>query len=154
MPRYERVTDWHMQQLAENMRPEEVAEVWASHGEKPLPAIRRSVARSLDVFATMSDDDKLLLITGCAPLSWLGGEGSPWLLTTTELPKQPRILLKQTKVFMDKWRQEYGTLINWVDARYEASLRWAKWAGFTVYPAEPFGYLGLPFHKIEIKRDE
>lgn len=153
MHRFERVTEWHIKELAEKMRPEEVDEVYASNGDTPEEAVRRSVARSVDVFATM-EDDRLMSITGCAPYSWISDRGSPWLLTTVNMKKSPRHLLRHTQVFLGKWRREYGTLINFVDARYEQSLRWAKWAGFTIHPAEPFGFLGLPFHKIEIKRED
>lgn len=149
---FEEVTEEHILNLAENMRPEEVDEVYASHGQAPEEAIRRCIERSLDVFATF-EDDRLMSITGCAPRSWLSDLGSPWLLTSVEMPKSPRHLLRHTHTFLNKWRKEYGTLINFVDARYEASLRWARWAGFTVHDPEPFGYLQLPFHMISIRRE-
>lgn len=152
MHSFELVTEAHIQELAENMRPEEVDEVYASHGQSPLEAATRCVERSTEAYTTL-EDGRVMSITGCAPRSWMSGIGSPWLLTTNNMKKSPRHLLRHTSHFLNKWRNEYDVLINFVDARYEGSLRWAKWAGFTVHPAEPFGYLGLPFHMIEIRRE-
>lgn len=148
----ERTTILHIAKLIKDMRDEEIAEIWASHGVRPEDIILYLTESSRDV-STVLYKGKVLCITGIVPFSLISDVASPWLLTTNEMKKYPRILLKGTKFFLDKWKKEYRILENQVDARYTASLRWAKWAGFTIYDAEPYGYLQLPFHRIQIRRD-
>ena len=145
----------HVLQLAENMREEEIREIYAASGEGPYSAISQALQVSEEAHAAVDDDGTLLAITGVIPWSglWVRTTAVPWLLTTQALPSRPRNLLRGTKIFVDKWKDTFPVLFNHVDARYEQSVRWAKWAGFTVHPAVPYGFLGLPFHKIEIRND-
>lgn len=144
------ITDDDCHLLAANMRSEEVAEVWASSGRNPYEAVRTSLDRSWDAF-TAWQDDKLLCMSGVYRASPVSNRGCPWLLTTNDMKANPRALLHYSKQAVTGWLDEFLILTQMVDARYEQSVRWAKWVGFTVYPPEPFGPLDLPFHRIEIR---
>lgn len=155
MFRLEKAERIHCDLLVENLRDEEWDELWASHGQPAWDVVPVTLALSDEAFA-IYDDDILLGITGVVPYfknHMTNGMGSPWLLTTKEMPKRPRILLPWTKVFLEKWSQEYRCLYNYVDARYKASLRWAKWSGFEVDPVPTLrGPFNMPFHKITFQR--
>lgn len=139
-------------ELVENMREEEVAEVWAAAKFTPKDAIEWSLNRAHEAACAVYDD-KLLCIFGVSARSLMSDVASPWLLTTNENKNRPRHLLKWTKLVVKRWSTMWPVLENYVDNRYDASLRWAKWAGFTVHDPQPYGPFGLPFNKIEIRRD-
>jgi hypothetical protein len=42
-------------------------------------------------------------------------------------------------------------LENFIDARYEAAVRWAKWLGFDVGAPVPYGPAGMPFHPARLE---
>ena len=155
MFRFEKAERIHCDMLVENLRDEEWDELWASHGKSAWDAVPITLHLSDEAFAAF-EDDTLLCLTGVVPYfknHLTSGVGSPWLLTTKELPKRPRRLLQWTKVFIDKWSDEYRYLINYVDARYTQSLRWAKWAGFEISPEPiPYGPFDMPFHEIKYMR--
>lgn len=148
----EAVTEEHIMELVDNIRDEEREEIYASDGVSPQEAISSCLSRSYTATA-FNKDNTLLGIFGCGRHSLLSSVASPWLLTTKFAPYHPRELITWPKVFIKKWSNENDILVNFVDARYEQSVRWAKKMGFTVYPAEPHGFLQLPFHRIEIRRD-
>lgn len=145
------VVDEHVQELAETMRSEEVQEVFAGYGASPEQALRACLANAEEAVTVLSDG-VVLAILGVSPMSLLSRIASPWMLTSEASREHARVYIKYTKQYINRWAEQYH-LINFIDARYEASVRWAKWAGFTVHPPEPFGHLDMPFHKIEIRRD-
>lgn len=150
MLNFSRTNAADIEYLAANLRQEEVREIWASHLQTPEELLPGLVERSFDVY-TAHNKDTIVAITGVTPLSLVGGWASPWLLTADTLVGHPRLLLIGTRIMLDKWKSDYVLLENHVDARYEQSIRWAKWAGFTVHEPQPYGPLGLPFHRIEIR---
>lgn len=140
-------TETEIMLLAENPRPEEVEEVWASHNHDIQEAVRAGLRRSADAIGVYRDN-VFQGIVGVVPISFMGDYASPWMLTTKDVSKHPRILLGYTKKVISHWHKRWPVLENWIDARYEASIRWAKWAGFTVYEAQPYGVEQLPFHRV------
>lgn len=143
------------QQLAENLHPQEELEVRRFSGRNPVQAIERSVRMSAEAVSIWSPAGQLLGITGVQPFTLLGGAASPWLLNTSGMRRHPRQLLVGTKILLKRWRSQYRLLVNYIDADYEEALRWARWAGFTVFDACPrHGVSGAPmFCRIEMKGD-
>lgn len=136
-------------------REEDRVEAEASHNMTLYEAAKYSTEMSTHAHAVYKSDginDKLLCITGVVPYSPISDKASPWLLTTKLMKKYPRDLLKWTKIFLNEWKEQWNVLENYVDSEYEQALRWAKWSGFTVYPAEPYGENGRMFNKIRIER--
>lgn len=81
----------------------------------------------------------------------LAGQGSPWLLGTTLLDQLPGHLTRSAKTYLSQMQDQYPHLMNYVDARNVRSVRWLRRIGFTVHPAAPYGFAGLPFHLFEMK---
>lgn len=139
------------ERLAPNLRPEDEAEVLASHGWSPSEALCMSLAATPEPWALLVDGEPVGM-WGVEPISIGAGIGVPWLLGAPGL-------VADREFFWDLCRQEvacmldtYRVLFNFVDARYEKSLRWAKKLGFRVDEPRPFGPSGAPFCAIAIAR--
>lgn len=135
--------------LAENMRTSDVAEVRAC-GHEPLEAVQRSVAHSLLCWSAFADGE-LACILGCAPISIVSGIGSPWMLGTPVLDAQSRVLVRLTPRYIAEMLKAFPHLVNHVHAHNHTSKRWLRRIGFTLGEAAPFGALGEPFHRFEMR---
>ena len=136
--------------LAANLREQDLAETRAYGHAEPLPGLRRSVAHSMLCWSGFVNGE-LACILGAAPLSVLGGIGSPWMMGTSVLDAHSRVLVRETPGYISKMLKAFPHLVNHVHAENTTSVRWLKRLGFTLHPAEPFGALGEPFHKFEMK---
>lgn len=145
-------TPAHAIAMAPRLRPADVAEVRASSGRTPRDALLASLRRSTQAWTGFVDDAPAC-IWGVGPLSLACGRGCPWLLGTAQVEQHPREFLRQSRVFLREMLATYGELENVVDARNRRSLRWLAWLGFTIAPAKPHGFLGLPFHAFRMRRD-
>ncbi len=137
----------HVSAVAATMRPEDAAEVLASCGFDPLRALRESVQVS-DAAWTLLLDGQPAAVFGAVGVA--SGCGVVWMLTSTMVDRHPIAFLRLCRPVVEALLMHYGLLFNYVDARYEVALRWARWLGFTVSEPEPFGVAGLPFCRIEM----
>lgn len=149
-------TEAHARALAPLMRPEDAAEVKASGGYEPLAALLDAVSMSERPLALLFDGE-VAAIWGVVPLpapTFLGESRTAvvWLLTGAAVERHPLAFLKLCRPALRMLLDRYPTLINAIDERYTVAVRWAKWLGFDVWPALPFGVDGLPFHFITISR--
>jgi len=152
MTRFETVTATleHALYVGERLRAAEVAEVWAMSKLSPLEAARRSFARSEYAWAWRVNGEPAA-IWGVGSASLLGEIGCPWLLTSDLVDRYPISFLRRCGRTLHDVRATYQVLENWVDARHAVCLKWLLWMGFTVHPAAPFGVLGLPFNRVELR---
>ncbi len=140
----------HAELLAPTLRPEDAAEVWASDGLAPLPALTRCLALSSEAYLGTVDGEPAALF-GVRRLSLTSRAGTPWLLTGAAVETRPKAFLRASRGVLETWRQDYDWLGNWVDARHLKAKRWLGWLGFTLHPARPYGVLGLPFHPFDME---
>lgn len=136
--------------LAHNLRASDLAEIRAYGHTDPLHQLTRSAAHSMLCWTAFIDGE-VAAILGVAPLSVIGGIGSPWMMGTPVLDAHSRILVRQTPHYIAQMLRAFPYLVNHVHAQNTTSVRWLRRLGFTVHPAEPFGALGEPFHKFEMK---
>ena len=81
-------------------------------------------------------------------------DGTPWLLGSQEQRKHVKTLLRASRAWMEEQKQIYPRLSNFVDADYPEAIRWLKWLGFDILPAEPIGNRGAMLHKVQwVKED-
>jgi len=135
--------------LAAAMRPADLAEVRAC-GHGPLEAARRSVAQSVLCWSAFADGE-LACILGVAPISLVSGIGSPWMLGTPTLDAHHRVLVRLTPRYIATMLKAFPHLVNHVHAANTTSVRWLRRIGFTLAAPAPFGALGEPFHRFEMK---
>lgn len=145
------VSEDHIRDTASNMRDGDRKECLDILGLSPYNAVKQSVLQSEEAYTGWRDG--ILGIIGVVPPSLLGDTAQPWMLTTNQLTKSPRVILKFTKPFIKRWLERYPRLVNYVDAEYTAALRWAKWSGFTIHEPAPYGANNILCCKIEIRRD-
>jgi len=138
------------EQLAQNLRASDEAEVRAYGHNDPTLACQRSVARSMLCW-TAFVDGQLAAILGVAPLSVVSGLGSPWMLGTPVLDASSRILVRKTPEYIAQMLKAFPHLVNFVHAENTTSVRWLRRLGFTVHEAQAFGALGEPFHPFEMR---
>lgn len=143
----------HAQAIADNMRADDRAEIYATSLMTPMQALVASMERTPEPL-TGTVDNRPVCMFGVGPAVVLGNIGVPWLLATDELPQHWRTFLPLSQRYIANVIKDYSVLTNFVDARNSVSIRWLKWLGFDIMESVPFGPLGLPFHKFELRQKE
>lgn len=136
--------------LIANLRDSDRAECLAYGGADIAVGIASSVNRSLLCWSGFIDGE-LAAILGVAPIDTLGGVGSPWMLGTPVLDQHSRVLVQTVPVYIGRMLKAFPHLVNFVHTENVTSVRWLRRLGFTVHAAQPFGALGAPFHKFEMR---
>ena len=145
----EPVTAAHVLELSRAMRPEGIAEL-AACGVEPLAALDSSVRMSIAAWAALADG-KVAAIYGVVPFEQ-PGQGCVWMISGSVFVTYARHFVKIAPAVLDTLLEQVGELINFVDARYGAALRFVRWLGFDIGPAEPRGPHGLLFHPVVVRR--
>lgn len=78
--------------------------------------------------------------------------GVPWLISTRHVERFPRAFLQVCKPEVAEMLTRHPLLLNYVDARNQAAIRWLRWLGFTFCEPEPYGPDGHPFHCFWMRR--
>lgn len=131
--------------MMDRLRPEEVAEVWASHHYTPRQALEASWENSTGKM-TFLYKGEVVGMFGVVPESLLSDRALVWLLTTDLIYKMKIAFLRASKKFIPAIMSRYGHLHNFVDARNVQCLKWLAWAGALIYPPELGGAEKIPFH--------
>ncbi|HVJ40147.1 MAG TPA: hypothetical protein VM639_01570 [Dongiaceae bacterium] len=140
----------HVDRMAGIMRESDRQEVWAAAGLTPSAGLEISLASSLYAWTWLIDDIPACMF-GIGSESLLSGVGMPWLLSADPVDRHRLAFLKYYRPFLARMRADFPLLVNWVDARYAAAIRWLGWMGFTLYPAAPYGPFGMPHHRFEMR---
>jgi len=139
----------HLEEVARNMRLADQNEIWASHRVTPEAAIDH-LRVSRDTRAGLADGQPVCIF-GIDRVSVLSMVGHPWLLGTEGLHRHGIAFLRRNKEYLDEAKEGFEFLYNYVDARNVASIAWLRWLGFEVKDAEPYGWLGMPFHRFQME---
>lgn len=134
--------------IAAAMRPEDRAEVLASHGHAPDEALTRAWLASRWAYTVHAAEGPLGMF-GVAD----GDVASPWFLAAERLmPVYGLEFARRSRDVARQMQESFTSLENWVDARNLVSIRWLRWLGFTIHPATPYGVARLPFHRFTWSR--
>lgn len=137
--------------LERDLRPADVAELDAAQGRPIGDVVVESYMQSPEVWAWWSDDDELIAVFGYVPLGpILTTMAAPWMLGTPLVERHAGALIRSTRHYVAAWRERYPLLVNFVDARNTASIRYLRRVGFTLDEPAPFGAAGLPFHRFHM----
>jgi hypothetical protein len=137
--------------MAERFHPDHALEVMASGLYTPAAALAVSLEAPGDITALVVRG-RVDAVFGCAPMETVPGGGIVWLLATDAVRKYRELMFRAGPVVIAHYLEQFVAITNFVDARFTAALRWAKFLGFEILPAKPHGKLGLPFHQIILKR--
>ena len=144
-------TEELVQKIADNMRKEDVAEVWASHHHLPYDALMGGWEVS-DYNTVVLVDGEPICMFGLAKGDLLSGSGVVWLLGCDLAKKHKRVFLKISKPIIDEMLTICPRLSNMVHAKNKASIRWLKWLGFTIEEPVPHGPDKELFHYFHLER--
>jgi hypothetical protein len=132
--------------VAAHCRDADRAEFLAASGRTPEEVVRDGLADSVMAFTGWAGEDPVCVF-GVATWSLVAGVGIPWMVGTDQLPRHSRALLRTSRPAVELMHARFPELVNYVDARNVAAIRWLRWLGFKVEPAAPYGVAGLPFHR-------
>ena len=132
-----------------HLREADLRECLAYGKPDVLAGIRESMSGSHICWSAWRDTE-LLAVFGVAPLSFLTGVGSPWMLGTDALDRHPRILSRVTKPYLTHMLGIYPHLLNFVHIDNARSIRWLKRLGFSFSAPQPYGLRGQMFHRFEM----
>ena len=137
--------------VLKNLSPEIKKELKALSND-PFNKLLRDNIKYADDSWIVIYDDRVLCMLGIGGATLLSDVGIPWLITTTHIKKHKKEFLKGTKVVLAYWLTKYNTLENYVPLDFKSSIRWLKWAGFTIFPPEPIGVGGQLIHKVVLRK--
>jgi ribosomal protein S18 acetylase RimI-like enzyme len=131
--------------LAPRLRAADAREV-SAHYDDPHQALLEAISGSEMAFTARLGDEPVFVI-GCgssaeAPLT----VGCPWLLGTDAADRYPGALTKITRHYVGLFKERWPVLLNYVDARNTASVRWLTRLGFEVRDPVEIGMHGEHFH--------
>lgn len=122
--------------LAEDLRPQDAAEIKAMHGAGAdlEQAIRAAITRSRYAWTALWKGE-VVMVGGVASIgSLLGGnKGSPWLLGSTQMFRRPGALTRTGRRYVAFMHTVYPDLENFIDVRNQTSIAWLQRLGFTVH---------------------
>ena len=137
--------------IADNMREEDVKEVWASGRFTPIEALELSIESS-DKSVVVYDDDVPLAALGIVLRDFLSGVGVPWLLSAKQALKHKRQFLELSPPVIDEMMEMCSKLVNHVHTENKLTIRWLKWCGFTIEDPKPIRTTGELFHRFTMER--
>ena len=146
-----RPTQGHADYIARHLREVDRMEAWELHRLSPTMAVNGGLFLSEQSYAVLVDDEPVLVF-GVQPESMVSSTGVVWLLATDNIIKIRKQFIKRCKKVLLDLIQDYDVVYNYVYTKNTIALRWLKWLGFMIHPAEAMGATGAEFHKIEYRR--
>lgn len=136
----------HIPQIAPFVRLADREELWSMGRVHPLEALTLSLRYSTSAWTGLIDSVPAAMF-GVSPGSAVTGTGVPWLIGTTLMEKHARLLLTLCRPHLAVMFTGYERLVNYVDARNVAAVRWLAWLGFAIEDPVPGGPDGALFHR-------
>lgn len=141
-----RPRDGDIEAMLPHIREADRQEVWAAGKLTPEIALRRGLAASDRAFTGVIDGE-IVAMFGVTPGSILGGVGVPWMLGTEAIERHAVAFIRQSRPALWMMHARYDYLINFVDDRNKAAIRWLQWLGFHVEQPVPMGPFRVPFRR-------
>ncbi len=147
--RYVRSTLEHADFLARNLRAGDLEELNAGG-----IAEQEDLTSALRSPLLMQGETLTLLVDG-VPAAMFGvvdlgnGRGGPWLLGTTVLDQNKRLLLTDARVVVQNMMNQFEVLENLIFEGSKTNRRWLRWLGFSEddpFPHPETGELFIRFH--------
>ncbi len=134
--------------LGRRLRGIDKLECRATAGLDPVEALRHSIKISSRWWVGMVDGQEEFAL-GVAPIENCDGWGAPWMLSTDKLFRGGHVktFLSRTPEFMRKCSEGLDCLFNIVSEHNHASIRWLRYAGFSIRrdPAHVHTFKGIRF---------
>ena len=76
--------------------------------------------------------------------------GVPWLISTYHVEQHPKAFLQVCKPEVREMLTRHKSLLNFVDVRNKAAVKWLKWLGFEFLEPIQYGPKGMLFYPFKI----
>nr|DAH92104.1 MAG TPA: Ornithine aminotransferase [Bacteriophage sp.] len=120
--------------VAQNLRPADKAELVRTHGRAD-GALLEHFARYSTVCGVVAARGKAVGLWGLVPDGPPSARACVWLLTARGVEKFPLGFCKAARVLIPCFLRLYPQIYNYIDARYPAAVRFARWLGARLKPA-------------------
>jgi len=140
----------HVKSLEGRLREEDEREAQAAIGMTATEGMRIAYGFSRAVWAAEADSGEVIAIFGCAATSMFSLTGIPWMVGTDKVSEYSVSFARGGRRYVSRMLLLFDHLDNYVDVRNSLAIKWLKWIGFTLEPAESYGYAGLPFHRFHM----
>lgn len=140
-----------VEEIAKNMRQEDIDEIWASNHLEPLQALMDSWKLS-DYSVIIVINNEPCVMIGLVVRDVLSGHGIPWMLGTDAALKYKKRFFTEVPAVIKDMLTVCTRLHNYVHCKNTASVAWLKRLGFTLCEPEPFGREQELFHKFYLER--
>lgn len=137
--------------IAAVARQADIEEMRDGAGVSIAEALEFGLATSLRASVIMAGD-KPLAAFGDASGGLFTGVGVPWLISTEHVTQHARGFLRICRPLVQDMLVRHSLLMNYVDDRNTAAIRWLQWLGFEMHEPIPAGVRGLPFRKFTMVR--
>lgn len=141
----------HILQLHNDIRKEDIDEIWASSRMSPLECLEYGLNNGVTTKALLINN-KPICIWGVVTCHDLETVGVPWMLGSKELEKYALSFIRVCQEQLFEILNKYMMLTNFVDVRNKKSIKWLKWLGFDFLPPEKYGFDGELFQRFYMRR--
>ncbi|MBD9511921.1 hypothetical protein IB265_34800 [Ensifer sp. ENS10] len=140
--------------LAPRLRAADRRECLAHHGIDPKFLLPYSITEGSHAWA-FEHDGKCIGLFGVEPVDQHPNFGLVWMVTSDDIFRHKRQILRDSPVWLNKLHDLYPLLGNHVDCRNRSHIRWLRWLGFSMLRVIPeFGVERLPFIEFAKLRSE
>lgn len=150
---YSTPTEADMREIARMMRPEDRREIAGIVGDN-IEADALFCREASECAYVCKRDGVPMAAFGVVRKSPFENVGVIWMLATTETARHKIYTGKWTRRGIRAFLHDWDLLYNYVDAGNTETIKWLKWLGAKVYPAEPWGLYGLPYHRFEFRKGD
>ena len=139
-------TDEGIQYIADNMRQDDIDEVWRCNQMTPHDALSESIKASEESYMIIINGEPVGVFGVVSP-GMMNIAGVPWMLGTEGVVQHVTVFIRRTSEVIDRMLVKYGQLYNYVDTKNKKSIRMLRLIGFKIEDPEPYGMMGHSFHK-------
>lgn len=137
--------------IAAMARQADIEEMRDGAGVTVADALDLGLRTSLRASVIMAGD-KPVAAFGDASGGLFTGVGVPWLISTVHVEQHARGFLRVCRPLVQDMLNRHSMLMNYVDDRNTAAIRWLRWLGFEMHEPIAAGVRGLPFRKFTMTR--
>lgn len=145
---YKKPTKEMLDYIAEHLKTEDFREIVGASGVSPRKEIDFCVRYSVWSMVAVIDG-KPAAVFGIRPVDPIHRVGVVFMLTTEDTLKHKILTGRETKRAMKAFLQNWNCLYNYCDEGNTLVLKWLKFLGAEIYPAEPHGFFGRKYHLFE-----